>query len=189
MPQLYLLPISSRRSGMTQQFGPWRGFNLLEKFTLQMNSPFVELDFQRMSEWGFDFVRLPMDYRCWALDGDFYKIDEKSLRQIDRAVEFGRKYGIHVDICFHRAPGYCINPPKEPLNLWKDEEALEACEYHWSLFAKRYKGIPSRRVSFAETSSIAHFPAISTGPCRASISSGSNPLPINRNHPPFPPKS
>lgn len=134
--------------GKNHSFGPWRGFNLLEKFTLKMNSPFVELDFQRMSEWGFDFVRLPMDYRCWILDSDFFKINEKVLRQIDQAVEFGRKYGIHVDMCFHRAPGYCINPPKERLNLWKDEDALEACEHHWSLFAKRYKGVPSTQVSF-----------------------------------------
>jgi len=129
-------------------FGPWRGFNLLEKFTYQRNSPFLELDFKRMAEWGFDFVRLPMDYRCWIIDGDYYRINEKTLKEIDQAVEFGKKYGIHVDINFHRAPGYCINPPAEPLNLWRDEEALEACEYHWRLFAERYKNIPSSQVSF-----------------------------------------
>jgi len=132
----------------TRSFGPWRGFNLLEKFTVHRNSPFLELDFQRMAEWGFDFVRLPLDYRCWILDADYYRINEKVLKEIDQAVEFGRKYGIHVNINFHRAPGYCINPPLEPLSLWKDEEALEACEYHWRLFAERYKGIPSEQVSF-----------------------------------------
>ncbi len=129
-------------------FGPWRGFNLLEKFTVRRNSPFLELDFQRMAEWGFDFVRLPMDYRCWIIDGDFYRINEKVLKEIDQAVEFGRKYRIHTDINFHRAPGFCVNPPLEPLSLWSDREALDACEYHWRLFAERYKGIPSEEVSF-----------------------------------------
>lgn len=120
----------------------------MEKFTLQRNSPFLELDFQRMAEWGFDFVRLPMDYRCWIVDGEFYRINEKVLKEIDQAVEFGTKYGVHVNINFHRAPGYCVNPPSEPLSLWRDEEALEACEHHWRLFAERYKGIPSTQVSF-----------------------------------------
>ncbi len=130
-------------------FGPWRGFNLLEKFMIYWGDrPFAELDFQRMSEWGFDFVRLPMDYRCWIIDGDFYKINEKTLKEIDQAVEYGKTYGIHVDINFHRAPGYCINPPREALCLWRDEEVLQACEHHWRLFTDRCKGIPSEQVSF-----------------------------------------
>ncbi len=113
------------------------------------NRPFSELSFQRLKEWGFDFVRLPMDYRQWIIDGDYYSINEKVIREIDQAVEFGRKYGIHVDINFHRAPGYCVHGADfEPLNLWKDKEALEACEYHWMLFAERCKGLPSKEVSF-----------------------------------------
>lgn len=44
----------------------WRGFNLLEKFTLAGNRPFREEDFDIIARWGFDFVRLPMDYRCWT---------------------------------------------------------------------------------------------------------------------------
>ena len=44
------------------------------------------------------------------------------------AVEFGRKYGVHVNLNFHRAPGYCVNPPKEPFDLWTDEKALDAAK-------------------------------------------------------------
>jgi endoglucanase len=55
---------------------------------------------------------------------------------------------VHVNLNFHRAPGYCVNPPKEPLNLWNNEEALKACAFHWGHFAKRYQGIPSTQVSF-----------------------------------------
>jgi len=125
----------------------WRGFNLLEKFTSNHNAPFVETDFAWMSEWGFDFVRLPLSYRCW-IDDDWMVLKDDVLKEIDQAVEFGSKYGIHVNINFHRAPGYCVNPPAEPLDLWTSEEALDVCAYHWAHFAKRYKGIPNDRVSF-----------------------------------------
>jgi endoglucanase len=63
-------------------------------------------------------------------------------------VEFGRKHRVHVSLNFHRAPGYCVNPPKEPLDLWSDEGALDACAFHWKHFARRYKGISSAQVSF-----------------------------------------
>ncbi|HCE42735.1 MAG TPA: glycoside hydrolase [Lentisphaeria bacterium] len=127
----------------------WRGFNLLEKYHLEWsNKPFKEEDFRMISELGFNFARLPMDYRTWIVDGDWRKLDEKALKEIDQAVEWGGKYGIHVCINFHRAPGYSVAKPSENMNLWSDDEALEACIFHWSTFAKRYKGIPSSRLSF-----------------------------------------
>jgi endoglucanase len=126
----------------------WRGFNLLEKFTAERNAPFRESDFEWMAEWGFDFVRLPLSYRCWTDSNDWLQLKESSLKEIDQAVEFGRQHGIHVNLNFHRAPGYCVNPPKEPLDLWSDPKALEACAHHWAHFARRYKGIPNSRVSF-----------------------------------------
>ena len=126
----------------------WRGFNLLEKFNDRANRPFREADFALIAEWGFNFVRLPMSYLCWADAGDWLKLREEPLKDVDRAVELGTRHGIHVNLNLHRAPGYCVNPPKEPLDLWTDDAALDACAFHWAHFARRYKGIPSSRVSF-----------------------------------------
>jgi endoglucanase len=83
----------------------WRGFNLLEKFTLAGNAPYRESDFDLIHGWGFDFVQLPMDYRTWIVDGDPARFNEATLREIDRAVQYGRERGIHVNLNFHRAPG------------------------------------------------------------------------------------
>jgi endoglucanase len=133
-----------------QHLPRWRGFNLLEKFTRRPegNPPFLQSDFVAMEEWGFDFARLPMSYLCWTDPADWMKIQETELKHIDDAVELGRKHGIHINLNFHRAPGYCVNPPKEPLDLWTDEKALEVCAFHWGYFARRYKGIPNARLSF-----------------------------------------
>lgn len=136
----------------------WRGFNLLEKFSAdnssksvtfeQRNPRFQESDFQWISDWGFNFVRLPMSYHCWSSPEHWFEKDEAVLEQIDEAIKFGQKYHVHVCLNLHRAPGYCVNPPPEPLSLWKDATALDACSHHWTNFGKRYRGIPSTQLSF-----------------------------------------
>lgn len=126
----------------------WRGFNLLEKFNGADNQGYKEGDFKMMAQWGFNFARLPMSYHCWSKPGDWLNIDENVLKEIDQAIAFGIKYKIHVNLNMHRIPGYCVNPPAEPLNLWKDDKALEAAVFHWQTFAKRYKGIDSKKLSF-----------------------------------------
>ena len=128
----------------------WRGFNLLGLFYKGdwSEGGFKESDFQWLSELGFNFVRLPMDYRYWIKDGDWRKFDETTLQKIDQAVEWGRKYNIHVLINFHRAPGYTVAQPSEVKSLWTDPEVQEVCALHWATFARRYKGIPSRNLSF-----------------------------------------
>ena len=125
----------------------WRGFNLLEKF--YRNDRFRESDFQWIAEWGFDFVRLPMDYRQWTDANDPYALKEPVLAHIDEAVALGRKYGIHVSLNLHNAPGFSVNrAAKHTLNLWRDAEAQKQFAFLWSHFAGRYRGIPSSRLSF-----------------------------------------
>lgn len=128
----------------------WRGFNLLAKFNPAKPAAFREKDFALMQEWGFDFVRLPMSYHCWSKPDPavWTQMDEAQLRDVDDAVRWGRAYGIHVNLNLHRLPGYCVNPPAEPLDLWHDDRALSAASAHWRAFAGRYRGIPSRELSF-----------------------------------------
>lgn len=136
-------------------FPGYRGFNLLAKFSgRDPGRKFNEEDFEIMTDWGFDFARIPMSYWNWASKDDWYTIDEKVLEDIDEVVEFGRQYNVHINLNLHRVPGYCINGRHlEPVDLFNDtpenmQEALDAVVFHWKLFAKRYKGIPSSRLSF-----------------------------------------
>jgi endoglucanase len=138
-----------------------RGFNLLNMFLPIGNTfkgsgnyglgPFQEEDFEIIKSWGFDFIRLPLCYWCWSDEHDWFRLDEKPLKQIDQAVEWGRQYGIHININFHRAPGYCVNPDpiiKPQTHLFRDEAPLEAFCYHWAHFAERYKSYSNNEVSF-----------------------------------------
>ena len=131
----------------------WRGFNLLELYSRRASDDrrsgdFHEDDFRWISDWGFDFVRLPLDYRLWTPDPHDDRYDESVLESLDRAVRLGERYGIHVSISLHAAPGYCINHHDEPFNLWTDAEAQHAFNGQWSMFARRYAGIPASKLSF-----------------------------------------
>ena len=131
----------------------WRGFNLLEMFTWHEGAKmpaYQEDDFRMMKEWGFNFARLPIDYRFWTHGGDWNAIDEEWVKPVDRAIELGAKYGIHVQVNLHRAPGYCVNRGElEPEKLFEgSENARKAFTKHWEFLARRYAAIPVERLSF-----------------------------------------
>ena len=142
----------------------WRGFNLTNFFQAFSRGEagdctIKEDDLRWIRDWGFDFIRLPMDYWLW-IDSDWkttrklrgddvLAIKESTLEKIDTAVDLCSKYGLHATINFHRAPGYCINnPEREPFVLWSDRRAEEAFVHHWDLFAKRYRGVSTKALSF-----------------------------------------
>src|SRR5438270_13949502 len=83
----------------------WRGFNLQGNFApagqTQSRPAFDEFDFATMAEWEFDFARLPLSYWVWGRKDDWSVINEEPLKQIDRAVDLGRQYGLHININFH----------------------------------------------------------------------------------------
>ncbi|HYW37585.1 MAG TPA: cellulase family glycosylhydrolase [Terriglobales bacterium] len=146
----------------------WYGFNLLEYFSTDADwtkyfpykndGMFLEDDFRWIRDWGFNWVRLPMDYRFWTAP-DLFTIHEKQIEPIDCAIRLGGKYDIHVNICLHRAPGLCILDTmdekltgiavtKEKTDVFTDPHTLDAFVHQWTFFADRYKGIPSQRLSF-----------------------------------------
>lgn len=147
----------------------WYGFNLLEYFSTdpdwmkyfpyKNDGMFLENDFRWIRDWGFNWVRLPMDYRFWTDTHNPLKIHEESVVPIDRAIRLGEKYGIHVNLCLHRAPGYCIldimdealtgiHVTKERTNVFTDSKPQDTFVYQWTYFADRYKGISSDKLSF-----------------------------------------
>ena len=145
---LIMTSLPSSAIDLQRMASGWHGFNLLNYFNGDYTEPFSEEEFQWMHEWGFNFVRIPISYWSWSRPGDYYVMDEEVLRDIDRCVEWGRKYHIHVCLNLHRAPGYCVNPPAEPEDLFTSESALEGCAYQWGVLAKRYAKVSPRDLSF-----------------------------------------
>src|SRR5512143_2028147 len=90
----------------------WRGFNLQGQFASPERPyggpAYEEFDFSTMAEWGFNFARLPLSYWAWGSRDSWHLIREDVLKKIDQAIELGRQYHIHINLNFHRIPGYCI---------------------------------------------------------------------------------
>ncbi|MGB7537646.1 MAG: cellulase family glycosylhydrolase [Anaerolineales bacterium] len=105
------------------------------------------LDFLALQ--GFNFVRVPMDYRFWVTQFEYFHPDEDVFRFTDRYLEACRSRHLHLSLNLHRAPGYCINRNDlERHNLWKDEIAQDAFVHQWEVLTKRYRGVPSSQLSF-----------------------------------------
>ena len=133
----------------------WRGFNLTELAGWgDPRQGYRESDFSLMAEWGFNFARLPCSYWIWSNRTSWMTIIESKLQTLDQAIDLGRQYGIHINLCLHRVPGYCVNGCEhEPYQLFDSprdsmERALEAASHHWRYLAARYKYVPSSQLSF-----------------------------------------
>jgi endoglucanase len=149
LPFLTTFPHHSLASGIASAPSRFRGFNLVEKAMVSRNLPFAEQDFEIIREWEFNFVRLPLDYRCWTEAPGRYR--EDILREIDQAVAFGRNYGVHVNLAFEIAPGFC-HCTTEPESLWAGDaaghEALSEFVAQWRMLTERYRGFAPSELSF-----------------------------------------
>jgi len=138
----------------------WKGFNLLDFFSPDpkpASKPTTEDHFKWMRDWEFDFVRIPIAYPYYLTfdrsrnitPAEVYNINEEAVDHIASLVEMAHKYNMHVSLNLHRAPGYCINAGfHEPYNLWIDPEAQKAFNFHWNMWAKRFKNVSSKKISF-----------------------------------------
>ena len=139
----------------------WKGFNFQDFYSpdparnARRSTP--EEHFKWMSDWGFDFVRLPMSYPGYLnfdrskpiTPDEVRQIDEEQVEKIEAFVFRAHKYNMHVSFNLHRAPGYCVNAGfEEPYNLWNDQRALDDFCFHWEFWANRFKDIPPEKFSF-----------------------------------------
>lgn len=141
----------------------WRGANLIElfstsarwaeEFPIRLGQGIQESDFAALAELGLTYARIPLSY-LWFGTGPYSRsIDRSRFVLVDRAVELGRRYGIHVCLNLHRAPGYCVNSAShfdipEPGDLFTDPSRQARFRELWRLLAERYADVPADELSF-----------------------------------------
>jgi hypothetical protein len=131
---------------------PHYGFNFLWMFIWAPEHPPAVVDERALdfvARHGFNFVRLPTDYRHWTRNFDYFHPDERVFAHLDAYIAACRTRGLHACLNLHRAPGYCINRNDlERHNLWVDPIAQDAFVFMWETLARRYRDIPGTALSF-----------------------------------------
>ncbi|HJR81709.1 MAG TPA: cellulase family glycosylhydrolase [Anaerolineales bacterium] len=133
-------------------FQKYYGFNFQWMFSWNPDRTPERVDQKALDflvKYGFNFVRIPTDYRFWTEDFDYLHPKESAFKSIDGYLAACQSRGLHMSLNLHRAPGYCINRNDlEKHNLWLDELAQDAFVFLWEAFARRYKEVPGQSLSF-----------------------------------------
>ncbi|HEY0603487.1 MAG TPA: cellulase family glycosylhydrolase [Herpetosiphonaceae bacterium] len=131
---------------------PHYGFNFLRMFIWEPERqplPPDERALDFMAATGFNFVRVPADYRFWTRNFDYFHPDESVFAHFDRYLDACTSRGLQMSLNLHRGPGYCINRNDlERHNLWLDPVAQDAFVFTWENFARRYHGVARDHLSF-----------------------------------------
>ena len=66
----------------------------------------TEPDIAKISSWGLDHVRVPVDYNIFRDENGFI---ESGFGYVDRAVEWCGKYGLNMILDLHKTYGYSFD--------------------------------------------------------------------------------
>lgn len=116
-------------------FGGWLSQRSYNKDYL--DSFITEDDFKRVSDWGLDHVRVPVDYNVVETEEGEYK--EDGFAYIENAIKWCRKYGLNMVLDLHKTCGFVFDNP-DYVGFFSDEKLQERFYRLWEQFAKRFGG-------------------------------------------------
>jgi hypothetical protein len=127
---------------MKRFIGFERGVNLggwlsQGKYTKEYLDSFItEDDFKEFSTWGIDHVRVPVDYNVFETEDGMYK--HEGFGYVRQAVEWCRKYGLHMILDLHKTAGYSFDTAHGELGFFGDEQLQNRFYRLWEKFAARF---------------------------------------------------
>ena len=150
---------------MLKEMGFYRGVNLggwmsqCDYSAERLDGFITEPDFERIARWGFDHVRIPIDYN--VIQNEDGSMKEDGLRRIDRALALCEKYGLRVVLDLHKTQGFSFDAAEGEEGFFASEKYQAFFYAVWECFAARY-GAMHERVAFEllnEVTEEAYLPA------------------------------
>ena len=129
---------------MLKDHGFYKGINLGGWFSQcdysedRLNNFISEEDFAKIASWGFDHVRLPVDYN--VIQNQDGSMMEEGLHRIDRVLSFCEKYGLNMLLDLHKTRGFSFDPQENELGFFASEKDQNCFYTIWECFAERYGG-------------------------------------------------
>jgi len=125
---------------LTDRFGESEKDRLMDVYR---ESWFTERDFALIPTFGFNVVRLPMNYRLMEDDRHPFALKPNAWKWIDRAIDLSEKNGLYVILDMHGAQGgqspYDHTGHSDQNRLKDDEQAQKRLAWLWGELAKRYR--------------------------------------------------
>ena len=101
----------------------------------------TENDIKRISGWGFNTIRLPVDYYFFEDDSNPFTYDMKRIKRIDDFIGLTRKYNLKTILDFHNVPGFTFEAHKLEFNdIWdKNSQNRKRFLKILEFFSSRYR--------------------------------------------------
>lgn len=98
----------------------------------------LEADIERIAEWGFDHVRVPVDYE--VLEDEAGNTKESGYELVEQVIGWCEKAGLNVVLDLHKAYGYDFNDAgKDNANNLFESEALKLRFIKlWTIIANKF---------------------------------------------------
>lgn len=125
---------------LTKRFGEAEKDRLMDVYHA---SWITERDFSLMPSFGFNLVRLPMNYRMMEDDRNPYRLKKDAWKWIDRAVSLSEKNGMYIILDMHGAQGgqspYDHTGHSDQNHLKDSPDDQKRLAWLWGEIAKRYR--------------------------------------------------
>ncbi len=114
-------------------------------FNAYMESYVSEADISFLAKTGFNFVRVPFNYRHFESDLAPGKWLEDGFRRLDSVVRLCRKYNLWALLDLHAAPGAQARDQNAgsaygEAYMWNHKQFMDRVAALWKELARRYKG-------------------------------------------------
>ena len=125
-----------------EDFAGHLGQKTLKDFEKSFRDNFIrEDDFKKISDFGFNCVRLP--FNCRLIEKAPYRYSEEGVRYLDRAIRWAERYRIWIILDLHAACG-CQNHDWHSdsfgkAELWTNKTYRQRTYALWEFLADRYK--------------------------------------------------
>ncbi len=95
----------------------------------------TEADFERVSRWGIDHVRVPVDYNVIQTEDGDYKDD--GFKYVENAILWCRKYGLNMVLDLHKTCGFVFDDPNY-VGFFEDEKLRVRFVELWKEISRRF---------------------------------------------------
>ena len=127
---------------MLKELGFYKGVNLggwmsqCDYSPERLDNFITEPDFARIAGWGFDHVRLPVDYDVIQNRDGSMKPD--GLERVDNALALCRKYSLNMVLDLHKTQGFSFDAGEREDGFFDSSDQQEKYYAVWDCFARRY---------------------------------------------------